>query len=504
MFVDAPVAIRQVFLRWKPKPPKLNRTSLVTFLFIMAVLLALFVMSDGRVNPLYSSIHFAIIALSTLHIMWVRRFNLGLSFSFFSLFFFGVIPLFEYRFGITYSGATIPEDASYMEAAGVALLSCVCFYIGYGLKRGSSFTLESLKSIRYVSVRHRQIVKWTSVAVIAAAALFIFTFYKFSIFKLLFRGYSEESDQSAIGYSFVNYVARPLVFNLIFLMILIWTRRNRVPYMRIALVCGVLGLLVSPLGIPRSLAGALYIPLVMMAFMPRYNSKYAQLVVIVLAILFLAPLADVFRFINSEKNQVDLGSNFNLEYLFSGHFDAFHNLAQVIETKYKSEGWQVVGILLFWVPRDLWEGKPNGTAVDFAAYAGFSADNVSFPLPAEFLVDYGVVGVAVGMLVTGFIYRRLDMFLSKPQRPGSLSSYLFELGHLEMSILGLYLLRGSVLVSFAFTSGVASTLVLIAYGDKLLRGTALAALGARSRLPGAPPLPGPRPRPGDQPVRNIP
>jgi oligosaccharide repeat unit polymerase len=481
MLVDAPVVIRQVFLRWKPKPPKLNRTSLFGFLFIMATLVALFALSDGRVNPLYSSIHFVIIAVSMLHIMWVRRFNLGLSFSFFSLFFFGIIPLFEYRFGITYSGAYTPEDASYMKAAGVALLSCLCFYLGYGLKRGTSFNLESLKSIRYLSVRHRQLVVWTSVVVIVLAALFISAFYQFKLFKLLFRGYSEESDQSAIGYSFVNYVARPLVFNLVFLMILIWTRRNRIPYGKIAVLCGVAGLFVSPLGIPRSLAGALYIPLVMMAFMPRFNSKYAQLVVIILAILFLAPLADVFRFINSEHSQVDLGSNFNLEYLFSGHFDAFHNLTQVIETKYKSEGWQVVGILLFWVPRDLWEGKPNGTAVDFAEYAGFSADNVSFPLPAEFLVDYGITGVVVGMIVTGFIYRRLDALLSKPQRAGSLSSYLFELSHLEMSILGLYLLRGSVLVSFAFTVGVASTLVVISYGDKLLRGAALAALDARRR-----------------------
>jgi hypothetical protein len=67
-----------------------------------------------------------------------------------------------------------------------------------------------------------------------------------------------------------------------------------------------------------------------------------------------------------------------------------------------------------------------------------------------------------------------------------------------------------VLVSFAFTMGVASTLVLIAYGNKLLKGMALTALGTPSRLGGAPPLagrpslPGPRPLPGDQPAGNIP
>ena len=66
---------------------------------------------DGRrSNTSYFAIHFAIIALSLAHIIWVRRFNLGLSFSFFSLFFFGVIPLFEYRLGVTYQGAATPED----------------------------------------------------------------------------------------------------------------------------------------------------------------------------------------------------------------------------------------------------------------------------------------------------------------------------------------------------------------------------------------------------------
>jgi len=331
-------------------------------------------------------------------------------------------------------------------------------------------------------VRHRQLAILCTVITIAAGAMFLLYFYQFSLHRILFRGFGDELEQSALGYSVANYVVRPLIFNLIFAAVLVWSRRRRVPYLRIFGACCVAAFLVSPIGIPRSLTGALYIPLVMMAFMPRYNSKYAQIVVIIFAILFLAPLADVFRFINSQQEQIDLGSNFNIDYLFSGHFDAFHNLAQIVELHYKSEKWQVIGILLFWVPRDLWEGKPNSTAFDFADYAGFSADNVSFPLPAEFLVDFGVWGVAVGMLLTGFLYRRLDMFLSKPQRPGSLSAYLFEMSHLEISILGLYLLRGSVLTSFAFTVGVASTLVAISYGDRLLRGMSLAALrGLRSK-----------------------
>lgn len=476
MHVDPFRVIRQVFVRERRAPPRLGRTSVVVFTVILIALFVLFFVSDGRNNALYSAIHFVIIGLSLMHILWVRRFNLGLSFSFFSLFFFGIIPLFEYKMGITYSGARIPLDESYMTAAALALLSSVCFYLGYGLKRGRRFSLDLLTKIKLVSARHRQIAVITGGLVIVALGIFIVYFYEFSLYKVLIRGYGEESEQSAIGYSFVNYFARPLIFNLIFLMALILSRRPHVPYWKIMGLCFLAVLLVSPVGIPRSLAGALYIPLAMMVFMPRFNSKYSQVSVVIIAILFLAPLADVFRFLNShnENEQVDLGSNYNIEYFFSGHFDAFHNLTQVIELHYHSEGWQVFGILFFWVPRALWAAKPNGTAVDFAEYAGFSADNVSFPLPAEFYVDYGVFGIVCGMFLTGLLYRRLDSLLSRPQRPGSTASYLYELGHLEMSILALYLLRGSVLVSFAFTVGVASTLVTIAYGDKLLRGISLA------------------------------
>jgi oligosaccharide repeat unit polymerase len=474
MFVDSFRTVRQVLLREQPLPPKLGRTSLAAFFLTLALLYVAFVESDGRVNAEYSSMHFIIIAVSLLHIIWVRRFNLGLSYSFFALFFFGIFPLFEYRFGITYSGANVPRDSSYMSAAALALLSSVCFYIGYGLRRGPSFTMNILERARFVSVRHRQLALWITLVVIAAFGAFIVYFYEFSLYKILFRGYGEEMEQSAIGFSFANYVARPLIFNLIFVMVLMASRRRHVPNATIFGLCCVAAFFVSPIGIPRSLAGALYIPLLMMAFMPRFNSKYSQLFVIVVAILFLAPLADVFRFINSKQENVDLGSNFSLEYLFSGHFDAFHNLTQVIDLNYASEGWQVVGILLFWFPRALWDAKPNGTAFDFADYAGFSADNVSFPLPAEFYVDYGIYGVILGMFFVGLLYRRLDDFFSKPKRPGSTASYLFALGQMEMSILGLYLLRGSVLVSFAFTVGVASTLVAISFGDKLIRGISLA------------------------------
>ena len=137
----------------------------------------------------------------------------------------------------------------------------------------------------------------------------------------------------------------------------------------------------------------------------------------------------------------------------------------------------MVGILLFWVPRAFWEGKPLSTSFDFADFAGWEAHNISFSLPAEFYVDYGVAGVAVGMFIIGLLYRRLDMFFSRRMVEGTIGRYVYVVSHFELSVLGLYLVRGSVLSSFAYTIGLASTLLTIRIAERVLRGLAL---GARS------------------------
>ncbi len=215
---------------------------------------------DGRrSNTSYFAIHFAIIALSLAHIIWVRRFNLGLSFSFFSLFFFGVIPLFEYRLGVTYQGAATPEDSSYMASASLALMSAVCFYLGYGLTRGRRFSLDLLIKVRMVSVRHRQIAFVAICLTIFVLALCICGFFQFNVYKILLRGYGEEAEQSALAYSLINYITRPLIFNLIFLTALIVSRRQHVPWLKIMGLCP-WRLAQHEVGVPRSLAGALWVP----------------------------------------------------------------------------------------------------------------------------------------------------------------------------------------------------------------------------------------------------
>ena len=439
------------------------------FYGLLIALAIIYFSLDGASNLVYESIHWVIIALAIAQITRAPNFNLGVSFSFFSLFFFGLIPLFEYKLGVIYHGS-VPRESSYLTAGLLALVSSIFFSIGYSLRKPIRSELMALRPIIFSSIRLNNRFRVVAFLVLSVTAFAIAEYHLFDPWTLFFRGAGEDIESTTSGYSFVNFFARPLLFNLVMLLILLRASDGLLCRPALIVLLGLMVLTVSPIGIPRTLAGALYIPLLVLAFLPKLALKYSLLCILTSAILIAAPVADIFRRVLQPGEAINLAANFNLDYFFAGHFDAFHNFVQVVDLGYSSEGWQIVGALLFWVPRAIWPGKPVGTSFDFAEFAGWRASNVSFPLQADLYVDFGSLGVVVGMFVLGFIYKSVDNYLAKSQAVEGLNRYVFLIAQFELSILGIYLLRGAFLSSFAFTMGVASTLVLIAVFNKFLIG----------------------------------
>lgn len=126
----------------------------------------------------------------------------------------------------------------------------------------------------------------------------------------------------------------------------------------------------------------------------------------VLGMLFLFPILDSFRGAIGTIQKVDpLGA------LSESDFDAFGQLLNTI-TYVDSHGitWgnQLLGVLLFWVPRSMWPGKPIDTGILLAEDRGYWFTNISAPLPAELYINGGWFALAAGMLVIGFYLRRWD------------------------------------------------------------------------------------------------
>jgi hypothetical protein len=80
-------------------------------------------------------------------------------------------------------------------------------------------------------------------------------------------------------------------------------------------------------------------------------------------------------------------------------------------------GQKSVAILLFFIPRAYWSAKPRVGALDIShelfARKLVGTDNLSMPISGDFYLDFGFIGVALGALVIGILFR--FMFIKSRQ-----------------------------------------------------------------------------------------
>lgn len=133
--------------------------------------------------------------------------------------------------------------------------------------------------------------------------------------------------------------------------------------------------------------------------------------------LFISPIFNIFRHIVSISGitqEATLPSLTN--YIGSAHFDAFENgihTIQYVQQEGITWGWQLLGSLLFFVPRSMWSGKPVATGhfiytwLETQGYTVFNK-NVAVISAAEGFINFHVPGVIVLAVVIGIISGWLD------------------------------------------------------------------------------------------------
>jgi len=176
------------------------------------------------------------------------------------------------------------------------------------------------------------------------------------------------------------------------------------------------------------------------AYASRIRTSISMLV-IVFGLLFIFPIADVFRY---TRDSTVSRSSFFGEYAGNGDYDAFgqiSNTLSYIDDRGITWGNQFLGVVLFWIPRGIWSDKAQDTGVLLGEYRGYGFTNLSAPLWSESLINFGVVGLIVVFLLFGVLVGRLDL-------AGTLALSRGSFALLPMAILPFYLLivlRGSLL-----------------------------------------------------------
>jgi len=372
--------------------------------------------------------------------------NLKAIYFLFSLVFLSLIPWLHYSRDIIIWRSTGLSESTVLQLNMVLIIANFLTIAAYRFGR----------KISVFNVNNPIIVKNTRFSVflllLFAATGFFTLFYinNFSLANIFFRGllFSEASvnviESSSLSL-FTTMTAR-LVPAFCFFWATTQLNNQRIPLVLLFLI---LLLSAFPTGIPRYMIGFIYIPLILL-YIPKLRSANLFAGLFILSIIFVFPFFNQFRRFDSFANLSLLPSP---SFFFEAHFDAYENMASVLESGFVTYGFQLLGSILFFIPRVIWTDKPVGSGYVLANNLGYVFNNISMPFLGEGFINFGLLGLFMFAITIGYLMARLDSHFVKLQlterTPYSLVIYYFMIGAL------FFLLRGDLLSSVAYiTAGV--------------------------------------------------
>lgn len=166
-------------------------------------------------------------------------------------------------------------------------------------------------------------------------------------------------------------------------------------------------LMINPLTSPRFLVGI--VALALLAAAGAFGSFWGYRLLFIgllVGMVTLFPFLNLFR-VSSGSAATGTG----LASMTSGDFDAFAqiiNTVDYVNSEGGTAGKQLLGSLLFFVPRSVWADKPTDTGILLADYQHYGFTNLSAPLWSEMYIDGGIQLVAMGFFLLGIGVRLLD------------------------------------------------------------------------------------------------
>jgi oligosaccharide repeat unit polymerase len=359
------------------------------------------------------------------------------------LLFWGVAPLIQYSIGVFNWDVYVTEKTALKSNALVIL-----FLISYNLSYKWFLHSDVIDQKDYKTSRFS--ISNSGVVILILIQILIFLFFTIKANGVMFlRG---ESSNLVLASSqalqlVIEQVSRAISTLVAFLFF--WLFRQDKSAKNTFLFILSLALMVFtnfPLALPRYMAGAFYIGLLFIA-KPVYKRRSLPIVVLIFIFLFIYPSLSFVRYITSMS---DLEMNVSVLSAFtSGDFDNFSTLNMAVlyvDQNGITFGRQLLGALLFFVPRSMWLAKPIGTGHFLATARSMDWTNLSCPLVAEGFVNFGYLGVILFALLLGFIASKLDFKFYHLKKLSVI--HLFYPLCLGLII---FILRGDLMSSWAYT-----------------------------------------------------
>lgn len=377
----------------------------------------------------------------------------------FSLILFGYVPYFNYVDNIVYWNGS-PLDTFYCCLTNIIIIISLITYSGiylmYKPNINTQYIIDKELAFQNKMISNVQKVNFMLLFISFLFVILFFYYKDFIFLNLLYRDVLPNVT-SRIELVFVNFFIQPTIAVILLIYGYLYDV-NKIRFSKKVLILLVILVLlfVFPTSMARFLSISIYFAF-LLSFSNFLHKRYMIQLSSLVGLFVILPLLDKFRyFILLEE--IDFSINF--QFLEDGHFDAYQNFVRFVSSDYIGYGYQLLGVLSFFVPRIFWEDKPISTGHLLGQMYGLSLENISFPLMAEGYADFSVFGSILFMIIFAIGTKYLDKLYWDLKY--TINNYwFFNLYHLLLG-LSLYLLRGSLLSSFAYVvSTVLAYLIII-------------------------------------------
>lgn len=387
------------------------------------------------------------------------------------LIFFGIAPILEYKMKINYWGGANISDYYYILVNTVIIISLLLYLFVYRISFSVLISHPSNRDAgKLLTSTRRKFGFIRLLPFVLLSVLLIFWFNDFSFYNLLVRSGDLRSDvvldSKTVGL-LVNNFLRPFVFNVLILCLFISKQYASSNY-RWCLVFAPIALLIDfPTGLPRFAVAALYIPLLLVLFPSIFKTLFLASNALVVSFVTVFPLLSSFRTINQGFDAKNIGFDFN--YFTAGHFDAYQNFVRTVSLNIITDGHQLLGAILFFIPRSIWHDKPPGSGELLATKANLVLNNISQTLPAEGYINFGILGIFVFIGLAAYFSAILDCRFWRSKMP--LLHSIFFLYYIQILGLTIFILRGDLLNAIAYTFGflISMAVAIYFYKSKSIR-----------------------------------
>ena len=381
--------------------------------------------------------------------------SLVLVYFIFSFIFFSIVPWLHYSSGILLWRTFPLRDQIYFELNFLIFTANSIVFIISRLNIKSSLPAHLKKNTISLSTRPACLF----LLIISGVGFFTtLALNNFSISNLLFRGMVDSvrnnSFESSALQLFMSLSARMLTF---FAFVYAFTQVKSAFLLKATLFILLL-IAIFPTGVARFMVGMVYIPL-MLIFFPRFRDGGLFSFLLIFSLIIFFPFLEQFRYFSGIENISLIPS---IEFFYAAHFDAYENMATAIEVEFITYGRQLLGVLLFYVPRTYWETKPVGSGSEMANSIGYSFDNISMPFLGEGYVNLGFIGSVIFTVLLAYAMSIIDnRFTNKIRLVESVdfstAFYFYLIGGL------FFVMRGDLLSSTAFLSSGIFVAILLSH-----------------------------------------